>query len=416
MRLVYNISIWLFIWSISIAAVWNKKAALLLVGHKNWLFNLTSWRSKNQGQLIWFHCASLGEFEQGRPLMEAIRKSKPDVKILLTFFSPSGYEVRKNYDGADYICYLPADTPAHAKSFIQAAAPTSIYFIKYEYWANYFFAAKQQGIPLFVASAILRPEQRFFGVFRSFWQKVLQCVTHFYVQNENTKLLLSEHGFSNVTISGDTRFDRVLSISNGTKTLPEIEQWKQHTYCIAGGSTWPADDVLLLNYWKHCAAIGVRIKLIIAPHEIDADHINSLKNKIPAACLWSEMQTGNFAAIDCLIIDTIGLLSTLYQYADAVHIGGGFGKGIHNTLEAAAWGKPITFGPRYQKFDEAKALIENGAALSIHTSDSFINAHDTMRNDAVLNRQMAAAALALVQQNAGASNRILQHSMPTLQM
>ncbi len=408
MRFLYNISIHAYAWAIRIASVWNAKARLWVNGRKNVIEDIAAWRKNNEGKLYWFHCASLGEFEQGRPLLEEIRKQQPAVKLLLTFFSPSGYEVRKNYSGADYICYLPADTPINAKQFIAAVKPTAVFFVKYEYWANYFFELKENVIPLYIVSAILRPEQRFFGVMKSFWKGVLQCVTHYFVQNETTLRLLKKNGFTNATLSGDTRFDRVASIQQNSKEIPELEVFSNNSFCIVGGSAWPEDEDLLIRYFNEHSSSSQQLKLILVPHETDERHIAALQKKLPQALRWSEREGQQMHDARCIIIDTIGLLSSIYRYADAVMIGGGFGKGIHNTLEAAAWSKPIFFGPNYHKFEEAKGLIDCVAAQSVTDYAQLKTWMDSILKDEMMRMKMGEAAGEFVLGNVGATERILK--------
>lgn len=405
MNFIYNISIYAYTLAIRLAALLgNKKAALWVNGRKSVFTDIALWRANNEGKLYWFHCASLGEFEQGRSLMEALKEKEPATKILLTFFSPSGYEIRKKYAGADFICYLPADTVANAQKFVALVKPTTVFFVKYEYWANYFFALKKNAIPLYVISAILRPEQRFFGLMKSFWLQVLQCVTHFFVQNESTMHLLHAHGFSNSTLSGDTRFDRVATIKQQSQEIKELAEFTKDSFCIVGGSTWPQDEALLIRFLAENKAL----KMILVPHETDANHIAALQKKLPQARLWSELGHKGVDGTNSIIIDTIGMLASIYQYADVVLIGGGFGKGIHNTLEAAAWSKPIVHGPNYHKFEEAKGLIACGAAQSIADYVQLENVLTSLMNDEAKRTTMGNAAGDFVLKNIGATERIVR--------
>ncbi|MFM9984349.1 MAG: 3-deoxy-D-manno-octulosonic acid transferase [Flavobacteriales bacterium] len=398
----YNLGIYGYSGAISIASLWNKKAALWINGRKNWKEHLLQWKSQNSGKLFWFHCASLGEFEQGRPVLEAIRKSHPEIKILLTFFSPSGFEIRKKYQGADFICYLPADTPTNAHSFLEIIKPDAVFFVKYEYWSNYFFSCKKQNTPLFVISAILRPDQRFFGVFKSYWLKVLRCVDHFFVQNEKTLDLLNENGFQNATLCGDTRFDRVVEIAAKSKEIPEIAAFVQNAFTLVAGSSWPQDEELIAR-----SAHLERVKVICVPHEINETHILAIEKKFPDSIRWSQLRGKSLNNSKVMIVDSIGMLSSIYQYADAVMIGGGFGKGIHNTLEAAVWGKPIVFGPKFEKFEEARELIRRKAAISIINQQEFDTFLDEILNHADKKNSMSQIAKEYVQSSAGATLKIV---------
>ncbi len=384
MHILYNIGIRLYIIVIGIAAVFNKKARLWKNGRKGLLKKLKSWRTPHSNdKVVWVHCASLGEFEQARPIIENIKKEYPEKKIIVTFFSPSGYEIRKNYNSADYVCYLPADTPSNAREFIRTIRPEIAIVVKYEYWANYFFECTRQGVPLFIVSAILRKDQRFFGIFSGFWKKVLACVTHFFVQNEETQSLLRDIGLDNTTLTGDTRFDRVIDIANQAKSYQEISNFRSTGFCVVAGSSWPAEENMLEIWFEKKRSTD--IKLILVPHEISDVHISGLQRRFPDAIKWSEGNNVNFAQHNVLIVDTIGLLSSIYQYGDVAIIGGGFGKGIHNILEAAVWKIPVLFGPKYEKFQEAKDLIRIGGALSFKNRDEL----EHHLNDVKLNPELA---------------------------
>lgn len=386
--------------------MFNSKAALWINGRKNTLSEINVWRQQNQGNVVWIHCASLGEFEQGRPIIEALKREYPNLKIVLTFFSPSGYEIRKKYEYADYVCYLPADTPNNARKFLENLKPKFALVVKYEYWANYFFQCHKQNIPLFIVSGILRKDQRFFGLFSAFWKKVLGCVTYFFVQNEETKKLLSTIGFSNVTISGDSRFDRVIEIAANAKPIHEIEKFKGNSFCVIAGSSWPQEEKML-HVWfeKHKTE---NIKLILVPHEISDTHISAIQKNFPSSLRWSERNTQNITSAKVLIIDTIGLLSSIYQYADAAVIGGGFGKGIHNVLEAAVWGVPVLFGPNFHKFEEAKQLIFFGGAFVI-ADEAALNYHLSKLKDNNMRLLAGQSAANYVKDNAGATLRFMEY-------
>ena len=343
------------------------------------------------GQYIWFHAASLGEFEQGRPMIEKIKANYPQYKILLTFFSPSGYEVRKNYSGADIICYLPFDTPCRVSKFLELAHPVAAVFIKYEFWGNYLRELKKRNIPTFIISTIFRREQLFFQWFGTPYRKMLFCFTHLYVQDEYSKNLLAEYGITNVTIAGDTRFDRVQDIRNNAKELPLIDKFvhkengeKQLTLVV--GSSWPQDESFLIPYFNR----NPGMKLIIAPHEIHAEHLSAIETllKRPAIRLSQVKSEADLQGKDCLIIDCFGMLSSIYRYGEIAYIGGGFGAGIHNTLEAAVYGVPVLFGLRYHKFKEAKDLIRVGGGFALSDGKAF----EALLDELVSHREKLALA------------------------
>lgn len=327
-------------------------------------------------RVAWFHAASLGEFEQGRPVIEAFRKARPEYKILVTFFSPSGYEIRKNYSGADCICYLPTDTPKNVRRFMQIVHPEIAVFIKYEFWHNYLTAMQKAGTRLYLISAIFRKEQIFFKPYGGLFRRALEAFTHLFVQDENSKQFLHEIGIDAVSIAGDTRFDRVFTIASNAKNLPEIERFAQNMPVFIAGSTWPPDEELLLTLIERYPSV----KFIIAPHEIHASRIEKLRTTIHRPSLrYTELTPeSDLAHAEVLFIDTIGLLSSVYRYGTWGYIGGGFGAGIHNTLEAATFGLPLAFGPRYEAFKEAKELIAAGGAKSISTADELIQWFDPL--------------------------------------
>lgn len=368
---LYNLIIWIF-------AFFNQKAAQFILGRKQ-IFSQIAEKVSPNNQNIWFHFASLGEFEQGRPVLEKIKSLHPQKKIIVTFFSPSGYEIRKNYALADGIFYLPLDSSKNAKRFIEIVNPEMAIFTKYEFWYYYFKALHKNKIPLYLISGIFRKEQIFFKGYGGFYRDILKCVTHFFVQNEESDLLLKSIGLSNTTISGDTRFDRVFENAVAPKQLPEIAAFCAGVPVLVCGSTWPEDEKLLTSL----AAKYLDWKLIIAPHEIDDSHIQSVQALFPQAIKFSDLKSqtpGTESQI--LIINNIGMLSSLYQYGKVAYIGGGFGAGIHNTLEAAAFGLPVIFGPKYSKFQEAKDLIAIDAAKSISSNEELIAAFEHFnRND-----------------------------------
>ncbi len=380
------------------------KSRLWVNGRKDWRTRLVDWRKNNPGELYWFHCASLGEFEQGRPVMERLRTERPEVVVLLTFFSPSGYEVRKNYSGADGVFYLPLDTHSGSRKFLDIVQPKVACFVKYEYWPNYFLTCKSKGIPLIMISAILRPDQRFFGWSGFFWKPILESVSHYFVQDEGTMKLLSGIGIERATLAGDTRFDRVLEIAETAKEVSEIREWAQGARVLIGGSTWPPDEQVLLDWWRDAAGV---YKLLLVPHEIEHSHIATMLQKWPEAVLWSKRETEDLLSSNVIIIDRIGMLSALYRYAKIAWIGGGFGDGIHNTLEAAAWNVPVVFGPRYEKFAEAKGLIAVGGALSgSDESEAALILKRLTSNNPQMAR-MGVAAGGFVASGRGATDKIM---------
>ena len=364
-----------------------------------------------KAKYIWFHASSLGEFEQGRPMIEQIRKVHPEYKILLTFFSPSGYEVRKNYAGADVVCYLPFDTPGRVEQFLDLANPAMAIFIKYEFWGNYLHTLQQRGIPVYIISAIFRREQLFFQWFGKPYRKMLDCFNHLFVQDERSKALLEEYGIRNVTVAGDTRFDRVIDVYHQAKQIPLVERFikgtdgQQPPLVFVAGSSWPEDEAIFIPYFER----HPEMKLIIAPHEIHEGHLKSIEARLHRPTIrLSQATEQNVANQDCLIVDSFGLLSSLYRYGQIAYIGGGFGAGIHNTLEAAVYGMPVLFGPRFQKFKEAKDLIAVGGAFTFDNAPAFTSRMDTLLSTPEALQQSSQAAGHFVQSHGGATTIILQ--------
>ena len=355
MQFLYNISIRFYILAIRIASLFRPKAKLWIKGRKN-IFQKLKAATENENNIVLFHCASLGEFEQGRPIMEGYKHKYPTHKILLTFFSPSGFEIQKNYNGADWVFYLPADTPSNAKQFIEIVKPIKAIFVKYEFWFNYMAELKKQNIPFYSVSAIFRDGQPFFKY--KWWAKQLENVTHFFVQDKTSFELLKSIGYNNTTISGDTRFDRVKINASSAKGIPLVTEFCKQRPTIICGSTWPKDEQLITNFIKE----NQQYNYIIAPHELLK--IQQLQ-KWTNGLLFSDANEKNIHNSNVLIIDSIGLLSSIYQYGNITYIGGGFGVGIHNILEAVTFGMPVIFGPNYQKFKEAKELINQKGAISI---------------------------------------------------
>jgi len=359
---------------------------------------------------IWFHASSLGEFEQGRPMMEKIKANYPEYKILLTFFSPSGYEVRKNYEGADVICYLPFDTPYKVKKFINLANPSMAVFIKYEFWGNYLKELKNKGIPTYIISAIFRKDQLFFQWFGIPYRKMLFYFNHLFVQDNRSKKLLEKYGITNVTVAGDTRFDRVLEVREQARTILPVEKFiakkqDEKQFVLIAGSSWPQDEEIFINYFNE----QPDIKLIIAPHEIHREHLMHIESllKRPSIRL-SEAHNRDLSDKDCLIIDSFGLLSSIYRYGDIAYIGGGFGEGIHNTLEAAVYGIPVIFGPKHHKFKEAKGLIKSGGGFLITDEKTFTSKMDELLTYNELLETAGKSAGDYVNSHAGATEKILK--------
>jgi 3-deoxy-D-manno-octulosonic-acid transferase len=349
---------------ILLASLVNRKARKFLWGRRKVFSQLKKFLNEGD-KIIWFHAASLGEFEQGRPVIEALRQKHPDYKILLTFFSPSGYEIRKDYKAADFICYLPLDFSWNANRFINMVKPKAVFFIKYEFWFNYTRVLHQKDIPFYCFSANFRPGQLFFKWYGFWYRNILRKFNHIYVQNQRSEKLLNSISIHAVTITGDTRFDRVHQIAAQTRSLPILESFKNNTPVVIAGSTWPADEEHLVRYINHC---DHSYKFVIAPHEIHAAAIENLVQEIQCKVVkYSEAGSQDPSQFDVLIIDNIGMLSSVYQYGNIAYIGGGFGKGIHNILEAATFGLPVIFGPKYKKFQEAVDLVEVGGAFSFHT-------------------------------------------------
>lgn len=408
--MLYTAAIQLYALTVSAVAPFHKKARLMRAGQAQTAAILRE-KIDRQAKYIWFHASSLGEFEQGRPMIEQIRKVHPEYKILLTFFSPSGYEVRKNYAGADVVCYLPFDTPGRVEQFLDLTNPAMAIFIKYEFWGNYLHALQQRGIPVYIISAIFRREQLFFQWFGKPYRKMLDCFNHLFVQDERSKALLEEYGIRNVTVAGDTRFDRVIDVYHQAKQIPVVERFvkgsdgQQPPFVFVAGSSWPEDEAIFIPYFER----HPEMKLIIAPHEIHEGHLKSIEARLHRPTIrLSQATEENVADKDCLIVDSFGLLSSLYRYGQIAYIGGGFGAGIHNTLEAAVYGMPVLFGPRFQKFKEAKDLIAVGGAFTFDNAPAFASRMDTLLSTPEALQQSSQAAGHFVQSHGGATATILQ--------
>jgi 3-deoxy-D-manno-octulosonic-acid transferase len=368
MTLLYNIAMLIYQSFIWLASKFNNnKATLFLSGREN-VFALLEQKRLPGERYVWFHAASLGEFEQGRPIMESLKNSHPEFKILLTFFSPSGYEVRKDYQGADIICYLPMDMSWNVKRFLDIVQPDCAIFIKYEFWMNYLLELKKRQIKTYIVSAIFRESQLFFRSYGGFYRRLLKSFSHLFVQNDESVRLLHSIGVDNVTKVGDTRFDRVADIAAKSKDLPIVQAFKSDAKVLIAGSSWPNDENILLPFFNQ----NLSLKLIIAPHEIDEGHLQSIISQLKRPYVrYSQATIENVKEVDCLIIDCFGLLSSIYRYGEIAYIGGGFGVGIHNILEAAVYGIPVVFGPNFRKFQEAVDLHQKGGAFVVDSYESF---------------------------------------------
>ena len=401
---IYTIGIAVFDVATRLASFFSQKAKFFTEGRKA-IFKKIAEKVNPLDRAIWFHFASLGEFEQGRPVLEKIKLIYPDEKIVITFFSPSGFEIRKNYAGADGIFYLPLDTASNARKFISLVNPRMAIFTKYEFWFHYFNELYKNQIPLYLISGIFRPGQAFFKWYGTFNRRMLKCVSHFFVQNEESARLLHEIGISEVSISGDTRFDRVYENAAAPKKLLAIETFCGHSPVLIAGSTWLPDEKTIISFTKKYPDW----KLIIAPHEVNEGHIEEIEKLFPNSIRFSQIKSPQ-TPYSTLIIDNIGMLSSLYQYAEVAYIGGGFGAGIHNTLEAAAFGLPVIFGPKYNKFQEAKDLIALEAAKSITTEEEFLLAFEHFK----ANETASANAKKYVENKKGATEMIINTIQPAL--
>lgn len=388
----------------SVGALFNHKLRLGFRGRRDIFRRLA--RAIPPGERIaWFHAASLGEFEQGRPVIEALQEKRPEMKILLTFFSPSGYEIRKDYKGADYIFYLPMDAPRNVRRFLDTVNPELAVFIKYEFWINYLLGLCKRGTRTYIISAIFRPGQSFFRPYGKLFRKALAAFTHIFVQDTLSMELLSQIGIHNVTVTGDTRFDRVYQIARGATPLPEVEKFTDGAKVLVAGSTWPPDEDLLIKLINS----NKDIKFIIAPHEIDRSRIDKLVENIELPALkYTELTPqSDLHGAQVLFLDTIGMLSRAYRYGRWAYIGGGFGVGIHNTLEAATFGLPLAFGPNYEKFREARGLIEAGGARSVGSMEELEAWFYRMKNDKIAYEISRKASLEYVESHRGATSLIL---------
>ena len=405
---MYNIAIYLYGLGVFIYSLFNEKVRKMWRGeHES--FRIIRERLDPNAKYIWFHAASLGEFEQGRPLMERIRATHPEYKILLTFFSPSGYEVRKDYKGADIVCYLPLDTVNNARRFLRTVRPVMAFFIKYEFWYNYLHVLKHRCVPTYSVSSIFRRDQIFFKWYGRDYARVLSCFTTFFVQNEESKLLLGTIGIKNAVVVGDTRFDRVLQIKEASKQLPLVEAFvsnAEHVFCA--GSSWQPDEEIFIPYFNGRSDW----KLIIAPHVIGEEHLAQIMQLLKGRRVTRYTQTNpeEAANADVLIIDCFGLLSSIYRYAQVSYVGGGFGAGIHNTLEAGVWGIPVIFGPNNKRFAEAQGLLKCKGGFEIKDVNDFTTLMVHLESEPALLEKSGKAAANYVKSLSGATEKILKGS------
>lgn len=404
MKIFYSIIVFSYNFFIKIASFFNAKARFRYKGVKSSLKNLEQFSSEND--VIWIHCASLGEFEQGRSLIEKIKSKYPAYKTALSFFSPSGFEIRKNYELADIVFYLPGDSKKNAKKVVSLLNPKFVFFVKYEFWYWYIQELKKQDIPIYLISGIFRKNQIFFKSYGSFYRKILKNFECLFVQNEDSYNLLNQFGINTVQITGDTRFDRVSEIALQRKTFELIDFFTKDKFVFIAGSTWKPDEEIIFNFINNFTDDNV--VYIIVPHEIKKDNIKRIKSlsKYKTAA-FTESTRRNISEAKVLIIDTVGMLSSIYVYADVAYVGGGFGVGIHNTLEAAVYGIPVIFGPKYHKFDEAKELIKRNAGFSISKEDEFSDLLKKMINNLDLRNEYGKNAEIYVKENVGASEKIL---------
>ncbi len=402
--LLYNFCVAVYARLIALASLWNPKAKLWTTGRKN-VFERMARAISPSDRIVWIHVASLGEFEQGRPLMEQIRKQYPEFKILLTFFSPSGYEVRKDYKGADYIFYMPIDTPRNVGRFLDIAHPEIAVFVKYEFWLNYLRQLKARGTRTYVISSIFRRNSIFFRSYGFLWRQALDAFDRIFVQNEESRELLHGIGFDNVIVAGDTRFDRVAAIAEAVKRIDAIETFKGDAPLFIAGSTWRPDEEILMEL----IADNPRIKFVIAPHEMDEVRINRIMTQTCGrAVRYTHCDAQSLARSQVLILDTVGILASVYRYASWAYIGGGFGVGIHNTLEAATFALPIAFGPNYAKFKEARDMVALGAATKVESAEELKRWFAPLRDDSVLRAKVSSTAKDYTVKNQGATSLIMR--------
>jgi 3-deoxy-D-manno-octulosonic-acid transferase len=404
MKVLYNLGIFIFYALAHLIALFNSKVKLWTDGQKGWQRKISE-KIKPGDRTMWIHCASLGEFEQGRPVIEAIKKEIPGLKIVLTFFSPSGYEIRKNYLQADCISYLPADTPRNAAEFISLVKPEFVIFVKYEFWNNYISVLHKNRIPLYLVSGIFRPGQHFFKWYGSFFRAILEKFERIFVQDKRSLDLLSSIGIKDAVLAGDTRFDRVIQLTGSARDITHIEKFRGGEKLFLAGSSWGPDEEIIAQYIN---LSPMKMKWIFAPHEIDKPHIERLEKLLKVSVVKFSEFSDSSAEARVLIIDNIGMLSSAYKYAYIAAIGGGFGKGIHNILEPACWGIPVMFGPGYKKFMEAVELIKEKGAMTFDSYKEFSDILDKWLTDELFYLKSAKTAGDYVKKNTGATDYILK--------
>ena len=406
MRPLYTVAIRLYAAAVHAAAPFNGKARKMIDGRRN-IDDILREKIVPGARYVWLHAASLGEFEQGRPLLEAIRQRHPDYKIVLTFFSPSGYDVRRDYPGADVVCYLPFDFPRRIRRFLDRVHPTLALFVKYEFWLNTLDELRRRRVPTYLVSGIFRPGQLFFRPIGRPYRDALRCFDHLFVQDETSRQLLAGIGLTNVTVTGDTRSDRVIDIRHAARPLPVVAAFAERDArpVLIAGSSWPEDEALLIPYFN----AHPDLKLILAPHEIHEAHLAAIEARLTRPVLrLSRADADTAAGVDCLIVDSFGLLSSIYRYARIAYIGGGFGHGIHNAPEAAVYGVPVLFGPNHHKFREALDLIACGGAFSITDASTLSARLDALLANPDARTAAGESAGAYIQQHSGATEQILR--------
>jgi 3-deoxy-D-manno-octulosonic-acid transferase len=407
LRFFYNILISLAWFGLKVIALFRPKIDLFVSGRKQTFAQLGEKLSPNK-KTIWMHVASLGEYEQGLPVLERLRQNYPAHQILLTFFSPSGYEVKKNTTAADAVVYLPMDTLSNAKRFLERTDPELAIFVKYEIWPNYLSELKKRNVPTFLVSAIFSKRQVYFKPFGGFMRKSLRTFAHFFVQDSNSRELLESIGFSNVTVSGDTRFDRVSKILKQDNRLDFMEHFKNGRFCLVAGSTWPEDEEILIQYIN--LSTDGQTKFVFAPHEIKPAHVQKIEEGLRKKTIhFSQMEGKDLADFDVLIVDTIGLLTKVYSYADVAYVGGGFATGLHNTLEPSVYGIPVIIGPDYTKFKEAEDLVKKGGVIPISDQRGFDTLMDTFLTDPIFLKKKGSINSEYINANVGATDLILEH-------
>ncbi|MBQ9587120.1 MAG: 3-deoxy-D-manno-octulosonic acid transferase [Bacteroidales bacterium] len=415
MRLIYSFAISIYALGVRMASPFNEKARQMRDGWRHWQKRLSqfvgqqSQRQSGRSRTVWFHASSLGEFEQARPVLEQFRRSRPDWKVVLTFFSPSGYEVRKNYDQADLVMYLPIDTRRNARQFVELLQPDMALFVKYDFWFNYLNELKKRGTPTLLFSSIFRPGQYFFRWYGAWFARQLQCYSHIFVQNEESVRLLAGVGYRHTTLAGDTRFDRVFDIAAQAKRFEGVERFVGDNPVLMAGSSWEPDES---NIKQFADSYDKPLKIILAPHMIGAGHLNQIEHLMgPEQCLrYSQLVSAEASQLNrkVLIIDNIGMLSSLYRYATVAYIGGGFGKGIHNILEAAVFGTPVCFGPNYGKFQEANDMIACGGARSYNTAEELSQLLGRWLDDSNERKRAAQAAMKYMEEHRGSTAKIME--------